>query len=638
LKPGRFDAGGTAAYDRVRHRAHARSNGILSFQGRRWLMLADAVRLYLAGAFDAAADVCAGLPVSERDGALSLVILGTAANRRGDATQAVELLRKAHRIKPALCGEIFSEALLILGNEFARTNDPDRAEALYWEAAAARPGSTDAISRLGTVLLDRDRLNEAELAFRWALSIDKALIDVRIKLATVLERKGNLDALIAHWQETLSCEPDRQDIHFSLGTTLHKQKAMSEAASGYQRAVALQPDFVEALCSLGRLYVDIMAYGDAERYFRRVLVLDPDHAGANMLLASVLAGDGRLAESAVYLKRNNAPIRLVVDPGPDDRPVALILWANQEIGNTDRLLAHHGGTRIKWYVDCANDHQQDTLPAFDVVYNGVSDADLLDLSIDRIDGFIKRCHRPVLNPPARVALTRRDRMPGLFAGIPNVMVPPVVRLPRAEALATTVTDHLAEAGIGFPLLIRPIVGQSGKGLTLIETPQQLSQHAFSTADAFYFISFHDYQSADGYFRKYRTFFIDRRPYHYHLAISPSWLVHYFSADMLAAPWKREEERRFFEDPASALGQPAIEALEAIGQRMDMDYAAIDYSILPDGRVLAFEANASMLVYQPDARDFPYKQAPTQAVFAAFCEMLDRHAAAPPLSAPSSNAR
>jgi hypothetical protein len=92
-------------------------------------------------------------------------------------------------------------------------------------------------------------------------------------------------------------------------------------------------------------------------------------------------------------------------------------------------------------------------------------------------------------------------------------------------------------------------------------------------------------------------FVDRVPLPYHLAISPQWMVHYFSADMLAHPWKLEEERRFLEDPRAALGACATDALVAIGQRLDLDYGGVDYTVLPDGRVLVFEANATMLVHR-----------------------------------------
>jgi hypothetical protein len=215
-------------------------------------------------------------------------------------------------------------------------------------------------------------------------------------------------------------------------------------------------------------------------------------------------------------------------------------------------------------------------------------------------------------------------MPVLLAGLEGVIVPPIVRLERAEMDQAGVGGRL---GVPYPLLLRPIVGQGGRGVMKLDTSEQWAAMEPGVADAYYVIGYRDTRSADGYFRKYRAIFVDRQPFAYHLAISSGWLVHYFSADMLSAPWKREEERRFLEDPAAAIGAAAWAAVARIGQRMDLDFAGIDFAVLPDGQVLVFEANATMLVHLHDAvEDFPYKHVAVPRILAAFAAMLDRHAA------------
>jgi hypothetical protein len=56
--------------------------------------------------------------------------------------------------------------------------------------------------------------------------------------------------------------------------------------------------------------------------------------------------------------------------------------------------------------------------------------------------------------------------------------------------------------------------------------------------------------------------------------------------------------------------------------MDLDYAGVDFSLLPDGRVLLFEANATMLAH-PEAPDGPlaHKNPFIERVFTAFQAML-----------------
>ena len=72
----------------------------------------------------------------------------------------------------------------------------------------------------------------------------------------------------------------------------------------------------------------------------------------------------------------------------------------------------------------------------------------------------------------------------------------------------------------------------------------------------------------------------------------------------------------------AIGAEAWTAVQAIGAAMGLDYAGADFSLLPDGRVLLFEANATMLVH-PEAADgkLAHKNPAIERIFAAFRAML-----------------
>ncbi len=63
-------------------------------------------------------------------------------------------------------------------------------------------------------------------------------------------------------------------------------------------------------------------------------------------------------------------------------------------------------------------------------------------------------------------------------------------------------------------------------------------------------------------------------------------------------------------------------MQNIGAAMGLDYAGVDFTLLSDGRVLLFEANASMLVH-PEAPDGPlaHKNLAIERIFEAFRRML-----------------
>jgi biotin carboxylase len=218
-----------------------------------------------------------------------------------------------------------------------------------------------------------------------------------------------------------------------------------------------------------------------------------------------------------------------------------------------------------------------------------------------------------------VARTQRHLLPALLAGIADINVPTVARVERA-ALA----DPAIAASVGFPLILRPAGAHGGQGVRLIETRAALAAADLGEAVSFYLTAYRDYRSPDQYFRKYRVIFVDREPYAYHLAISRHWLVHYFSADMLQPSWKRAEEERFLADPARALGAKPMAAVAAIGKRLDLDFCGIDFSLDADGKMLVFEANATMAVHLKDAPEtFPYKHVHVPKIFAAFAAMIER---------------
>jgi hypothetical protein len=108
----------------------------------------------------------------------------------------------------------------------------------------------------------------------------------------------------------------------------------------------------------------------------------------------------------------------------------------------------------------------------------------------------------------------------------------------------------------------------------------------------------------------------------HLAISPNWKIHYFSADMADRPDHREEEAIFLGDMPSFLGEKAMAGLEAIRDRLGLDYGGIDFGLSPQGDILLFETNAAMVVQQPDPDPrWDYRRAAVERIHAAVRAML-----------------
>ena len=261
------------------------------------------------------------------------------------------------------------------------------------------------------------------------------------------------------------------------------------------------------------------------------------------------------------------------------------------------LLARVRMNVVKWLPEFGDPSDEQRLPDHAIALNLVGDADQGAAALARVADFESRTRVPVLNRAAHVLRTRRDRVAALFGGIDGLLVPRCVRVAGA-ARATRAADLLAEHGLRAPILLREPGRHGGQSVERADTDEAFARLWGEGGDA-YLTHYVDYASPDGAYRKYRVIFVDRQPYPYHLAISPRWLVHYFSADMIEHDAKREEELRFLADMPGVLGPSAMAALREIGARMDLDYAGVDFSLLADGRVLLFESNATMLVHPED---------------------------------------
>ena len=205
-----------------------------------------------------------------------------------------------------------------------------------------------------------------------------------------------------------------------------------------------------------------------------------------------------------------------------------------------------------------------------------------------------------------------------------MVLPRTVRVSAAEIAAKGLPALAQAHGFAGPLLARPAGLHGGQGMTFAPNPAELA--APGRPGDHYLIAFEDYRSADGLFRKYRMLFVDRIPYVYHQAISDHWLVHHDTSGMGAKPERRLEEARFLDVPQNVIGERGMAAIEGIGQALDLDYCGVDFAVLSDGRILVFEANATMLAHLEDpAGPYAYKNRHVQTIADAFQRMLKARA-------------
>lgn len=535
-----------------------------------------------------------------------------------DFDGAVEVCRAAIALLPDP-----APAYAMLARLLAATGRTEEAVEAYRTALPLRPSDPEIWSGLGLALLNTEQGEAALEATVGALAIDPHHADALYVRGSALLRLHRPQAARETFEHGLVTAPGEARMHLGLGDACAELDLEREALEHLRRAVALDPTSKWAQANVGSMHYRLGDLDAAERHCQQALAIDPELVIAHQNLAGILAerGDDEAAQrhrDKAYRLRN-----LVIERAA--RPAAEVL-ALTTVGSGNiphkYLLPTDRYTRIDWFIEYAAEGQAAQLPPYDIVFNIIGDPDYADATDTKVAAFLRGCDRPVLNDPARVGPTRRDRLPALLGDIAGVATPKAARLDPSDGKGRDVAAWLAAEHLSCPVLIRPIGSHGGRGLTLVRTPQELAE--VDASFGLYATEFVDFRSpADGRYRKYRAIFVDREPYPYHLAIKDDWLVHYYSAEMSGDAARKAEELEYLEDPRAILGEDAWAAVAAIGRRLDLDYAGIDFSHLADGRVLVFEANATMLVHPDPDGEFAYKNPYVARITGAFQALLER---------------
>ena len=601
-----------------------------------------------------------GAPDSSR--AAELRELGYQAYRLGNFTKARQHFARALALFRASCGDdhpTTGTAHSDLGAASSALGDQATARACHEAALAIRRRALGnahedvaaSLHNLGAVRRIQGELSAAEACHREAVEIWRvALGPTHQAVARGLASLGNLarlqgqhDAAVRHHREALhirrlALPPQIPDIAASMDDLARDYAQAGNfvaAHSQWRELVALlrqhfgerSPRLAPPLNNLGVALRNLRDLTGAEQCFAAAVEADPALVEARHNLAAILARQGRSAEARRHRDLALRRERIFNQPASAAEFTVLILSGSDE-GNVpiEHILPQQSITRVWWFVGHATKPLGETLPPYDIVFNGIGDPDLTAASGANIAAFLRTCGKPVMNAPASVARTRRDVLPTLLQDLDDIVVPRVKRL-TAPRNGASIARLAAEPDMALPLLLRPAGSHGGAGVIRINTWEDLDPYALEAAEIWYLSEYVDCRSADGFVRKYRVAFVDGAPYPYHLAISEHWMVHYLSADMEGHAWKLREEAVFLADWRAAIGTRAADAIAAIGKRLELDFGGVDFGILPDGRAVIFEANATMLIHpESDAGPLAFKNPSVRNIVNAMQDLL-RHRAA-----------
>ena len=283
----------------------------------------------------------------------------------------------------------------------------------------------------------------------------------------------------------------------------------------------------------------------------------------------------------------------------------------------DRIFCTH--TLVAEYAG-----EQLALPPHDVVFNTIGDADRCSGALACACRILTDARARVFNPPRRIMPTRRAANLRRMAALAGVVAPAVEEWPRDEF-----SVGLPE-GFRFPLLLRSPGYHTGEHFCRVDDASSLPSILTDLpGERIMVLQYCNAAGTDGLYRKYRVMFVGGAILPLHLAISANWKVHYFTAGMSENPEYRDEETRFLADMEGVLGPLAMSALAAIERALGLDYGGADFALTPDGRVLLFEANATMaIVPVPQGEIWDYRRQTVGRALDAVRSLMVRGAPSP----------
>ena len=470
------------------------------------------------------------------------------------------------------------------------------------------------------------------------LSSDEPLkkhIEVKLRYARAMllcQLGRSLEARTEHLK-VVSLDPTHWRNLNALGLLLafagHRKAALISLA----QAVKHHPRSVISRVNFGGVLLEEGQAAEAREQFEAALRLNPNmpeaHAGMFYVLTRLGETEQAKHHQRLGFHRKNLFTNIYRGDAP---PVPVLLLVSSSGGNTpiEKLL---DDTVFQSHVLVADFYDTSKpLPEHRLVINGIGDADLSRAALVAAESLISRTPAPVLNLPMAVMATSRCGNAGRLRGIPGLAVPAMRMFSYAELSAPDAHRVLRQTGFTFPLLLRVPGFHMGEFFVKVDSSGQLEialqqlSGACRSDTHLLAIEYLDARGADGHFRKYRIMIVDGKLYPLHLAISPDWKVHYFSADMADRSDHRDEEARFLADMPGVLGSKAMRALEMLQTALGLDYGGIDFGVGCDGDILLFEANATMVVQHPDQDQlWDYRRPAVNSIHAAVHQMLMRRA-------------
>lgn len=195
-----------------------------------------------------------------------------------------------------------------LAVHYEETGAIEEAAESYLQSIMLNPGYPPAQVRLGRVLLELDRIDDAEAAFRAALQRDNKIAAAVAGLGQVEFERKNYPKAIERFERALVLQPEATQLHYRLGLTYRAlgdaEKAKSELARAGERMPSISDPILafmqahsqgaEHFLASARMAEEVGRIDGAIQFYDVATTIDPRNTDALIKLGELQGASGDL--------------------------------------------------------------------------------------------------------------------------------------------------------------------------------------------------------------------------------------------------------------------------------------------------------------------------------------------------------
>jgi tetratricopeptide (TPR) repeat protein len=244
--------------------------------------LDTAGKLYLAGRYPQAEQICRQVIVNRPNLADAHNLLGVVLNARGDPQEAVNCLQRAIRLNPDV-PSFYSN----LGEIERQRGNLDEADAALSKAIELDPSTAQAHSNLGIVHFDRKEFEEAAASYERAIALQPDFPEAHNNLGNAYRALDRREDAIACYQRAVGQRDGYAEAYNNMATALRDGQDFESAEHAYRKAITLKPNYMEPYNNLAMMLSYLERSDEALRILGDALRIDEKHVGTLLSVARV---------------------------------------------------------------------------------------------------------------------------------------------------------------------------------------------------------------------------------------------------------------------------------------------------------------------------------------------------------------